>query len=415
MYLHILHKRRKKEMGLVSSMISILFFSPSIEAMYEKRGGGISIGSTFLQTFIAISSVLVYVGDSRASAVSHSLSSSNQFSSANINHPDFIYSASFYSGDRLHRARRSSKKQPGYHSGNGNTVNHDKNTDLGQFIPYADSSYIGEPYFDYGDYNDGKGYDRSKETFQSSSGVVRSTIRNVTAQLGTTTYLHCRVNNLGGKTVSWLKRYGDTPHLLTFGLTTYSNDARIQIFHEQPNDWKLQIQFPRLDDEGVYECLVSANPPLVRRVRLVVVVPEIEIVDERDKPVKEKFYKGGSTIELKCIVKQIVGQAPEYIIWHHGNRMLNYDIERGGISVKTDLLTRGAISRLSIAFASNQDSGNYTCSMRSAQASVIVHILNGENPAAMQTGTSHKQSSSPLLLVLFILTGIQHLQKKAHN
>ena len=43
-------------MGLVSSMISILFFSPSIEAMYEKRGGGISIGSTFLQTFIAISS-----------------------------------------------------------------------------------------------------------------------------------------------------------------------------------------------------------------------------------------------------------------------------------------------------------------------------------------------------------------------
>ena len=25
----------------------------------------------------------------------------------------------------------------------------------------------------------------------------------------------------------------------------------------------------------------------------------------------------------------------------------------------------------------NQDSGNYTCSMRSAQASVIVHILNG--------------------------------------
>ena len=27
-------------------------------------------------------------------------------------------------------------------------------------------------------------------------------IQNVTAQLGTTTYLHCRVNSLGGKTVS---------------------------------------------------------------------------------------------------------------------------------------------------------------------------------------------------------------------
>ena len=46
---------------------------------------------------------------------------------------------------------------------------------------------------------------------------------------------------------------------------------------------------------------------------------------------------------------------------------------------------------------------------------VVDYIFKGENPAAMQTGTSHKQSSSPLLLVLFILTGLQHLQKKAHN
>ena len=44
-----------------------------------------------------------------------------------------------------------------------------------------------------------------------------------------------------------------------------------QIFHEQPNDWKLQIQFPTLDDSGIYECLVSTNPPLVRRTRLTVV------------------------------------------------------------------------------------------------------------------------------------------------
>ena len=30
--------------------------------------------------------------------------------------------------------------------------------------------------------------------------------------------------------VSWLRRHDDdTPHLLTFGLTTYSNDARIQV------------------------------------------------------------------------------------------------------------------------------------------------------------------------------------------
>ena len=77
--------------------------------------------------------------------------------------------------------------------------------------------------------------------------------------------------------VSWLKRHGDTPHLLTFGLTTYSTDSRFQIFHEQPNDWKLQIQFPQLSDQGIYECLVSSNPPLVRRTRLTVIGKSFDI------------------------------------------------------------------------------------------------------------------------------------------
>ena len=70
-------------------------------------------------------------------------------------------------------------------------------------------------------------------------------------------------------------------------------------------------------------------------------------------------------------------------IMYNWNAVLNYSpfnsytYPNVCFSVKTDLLTRGAISRLSIAFATNYDSGNYTCSMRSAQTSVIVHILNG--------------------------------------
>lgn len=46
--------------------------------------------------------------------------------------------------------------------------------------------------------------------------------------------------------------------------------------------------------------------------------------------------------------------------------------------MKTNLLKDGAVSRLFIARASKSDSGNYTCGMRNAQASVTVHILNGE-------------------------------------
>lgn len=264
-------------------------------------------------------------------------------------------------------------------------------------LPPGETS-LGDPYF--ARYGPGSG-------LASAGSVVTE---NVTAQLGITTYLHCRVNNLAGKMVSWQKRHGDIPHLLTFGLTTYSNDARIQVFHEQPNDWKLQIQYPTRDeDEGLYECMVSSNPPILKRTWLTVVAPRIEVLDEREAAVTEKFYKGGSTIELTCRVERVVGQRPEYIIWHHEDRMLNYDTERGGISVKTDLLKDGAVSRLYIARASKTDSGNYTCGMRNAQTSVTVHILNGENPAAMQTGTSSQrlQSPLPLISVLVLLAVVQ--------
>jgi hypothetical protein len=61
-------------------------------------------------------------------------------------------------------------------------------------------------------------------------------------------------------------------------------------------------------------------------------VPTIKIVDERHQKVENQiFYDRGSTIKLKCMVENIVGEQPEYIIWKKGNRMLNYDTERGGI------------------------------------------------------------------------------------
>ena len=52
--------------------------------------------------------------------------------------------------------------------------------------------------------------------------------------------------------------------------------------------------------------------------------------------------------------------------------------------MKTDLLKDGAVSRLYIARAVKTDSGNYTCGMRNAQASVTVHILNGESVAMLK-------------------------------
>ena len=83
--------------------------------------------------------------------------------------------------------------------------------------------------------------------------------------------------------------------------------------------------------EGVKKAKKFSDDFFFKLTPFIFSVPEIEIVDERDKSVKEKYYKGGSTIELKCVVRQVVDRAPEYIIWHHEDRMLNYDTERGGI------------------------------------------------------------------------------------
>lgn len=48
------------------------------------------------------------------------------------------------------------------------------------------------------------------------------------------------------------------------------------------------------------------------------------------------------------------------------------------VSVKTDLLPYGAVSRLYIANASQRDAGNYTCNIsESSWTTVVVHILNG--------------------------------------
>uniref|UniRef100_A0A182TC26 Ig-like domain-containing protein n=1 Tax=Anopheles maculatus TaxID=74869 RepID=A0A182TC26_9DIPT len=67
-----------------------------------------------------------------------------------------------------------------------------------------------------------------------------SASRNVTALVGNTAYLNCRVRNLGNRTVSWI-RHRDL-HLLTVGKATYTSDQRYQSVHNpQLDDWSLKV------------------------------------------------------------------------------------------------------------------------------------------------------------------------------
>ncbi|XP_049872130.1 hemicentin-2-like [Pectinophora gossypiella] len=221
-----------------------------------------------------------------------------------------------------------------------------------------------------------------------------NTKREYTAAVGQPAYLHCRVKNLSDRAVSWIRKRD--LHILTVGVHTYSSDARFAALHvDNSNEWTLRIAPAQPRDSGVYECQVSTEPKISLSFRLTVVVSKAEILSG-----PELFVRAGSDINLTCIARH-APDPPSFIYWYRGSNVVNY-AQRGGISVETEQRTR--TSRLLIARASPRDSGNYTCAPSSSDsASVVVHVVSGERPAAMQSyGTKVTPPTSLLVLLPLI-------------
>ncbi|XP_052127035.1 lachesin-like [Frankliniella occidentalis] len=220
-----------------------------------------------------------------------------------------------------------------------------------------------------------------------------SVSNNVTALVGKTAYLKCRVKNLANRTVSWVRHHDI--HLLTVGRYTYTSDQRFVASHSpQTEDWTLQVRYPQLRDSGIYECQVSTTPPIGHSMYLSVVEPNTTIVGGPDM-----FINKGSTMNLTCIVHHSP-EPPPAIYWTHNEEEINYDSPRGGVSVITE---KGDVttSYLLIQRAKEPDSGKYTCNPSNANPeTVVVHVLNGEHPAAMQHG-GQLRLEYPFFVVLF--------------
>ncbi|XP_021181827.3 hemicentin-2 [Helicoverpa armigera] len=217
-----------------------------------------------------------------------------------------------------------------------------------------------------------------------------ATKRDYTAAVGQPAYLHCRVKNLGDRAVSWIRKRD--LHILTVGVHTYSSDARFAALHtDGSNEWTLRVAPAQPRDSGSYECQVSTEPKISLSFRLTVVVSKAEILSG-----PELFVRAGSDINLTCIARH-APDPPSFIYWYRGSNVVNY-AQRGGISVETEQRTR--TSRLLIARASPRDSGNYTCAPSSSDsASVVVHVVSGERPAAMQSRSKRISPLPPLMLL----------------
>ncbi|XP_055380642.1 zwei Ig domain protein zig-8-like, partial [Condylostylus longicornis] len=219
--------------------------------------------------------------------------------------------------------------------------------------------------------------------------------RNVTTVVDDTAILKCRVKNKGNRTVSWMRKRD--LHILTTNIYTYTGDQRFSVLHT-PNtdDWDLKIEYAQQRDSGIYECQVNTEPKINLAVSLDVTAARAKILGST-----EVFVKRDSTISLACAVNVHASS----VLWYHGTKIVDFDSARGGISLETEKTESGTTSRLMLTRATLRDSGNYTCVPSAAvPASVQVHVLNGEHPAAMQTSSGVPQPSH--LAIVTILSMI---------
>ncbi|XP_069679931.1 transmembrane and immunoglobulin domain-containing protein 1-like isoform X2 [Periplaneta americana] len=171
-------------------------------------------------------------------------------------------------------------------------------------------------------------------------------------------------------------------HILTSSIFTYTGDARFGVIHPEASDeWNLRVEYVQKRDAGIYECQVNTEPKINMAILLTVEAAQANIWGPEDV-----YVKKGSTISLTCSIN-VHSTPPGSVLWYHGASVVDFDSPRGGISLETEKTESGTTSKLLVTKAALTDSGNYTCVPSNANpASVWVHVLNGEHPAAMQHG-----------------------------
>ncbi|CAL4149298.1 unnamed protein product [Meganyctiphanes norvegica] len=242
--------------------------------------------------------------------------------------------------------------------------------------------------------------------------AINNTITNVTAQVGSSAFLPCRIGHLGDRQISWIRRRDW--HVLTSADILYTFDQRFSVQHSDgTQDWTLQIKYVTEKDNGTYECQVSTASGIISLfVKLDVVTPEARILGQGQYHVNH-----GSPIRLTCIITKSP-IPPQFINWYFNGIQLNYDPSRPEVKITTELpSSRGGISRSRLVVEhaeENRHAGNYSCSAgpHTITASTRVFITEGDKTAAVQridSSAGHRDSLSPFMLLLLLVATLVDL------
>ncbi|XP_034243711.1 uncharacterized protein LOC117646701 [Thrips palmi] len=154
--------------------------------------------------------------------------------------------------------------------------------------------------------------------------------------------------------------------------------------------WNLQIRQATEADAGLYECQITSHPPVSVFLTLKVIEARAEVVGAPDLHIK-----AGSSLRLVCRLQGST-ETPAFLFWYRGTSMVNYDAHDGFSVVTGEGVEevagvgagQGAYSVLRLDRAAQRHAGNYTCVPANARpASIQVHVINDEAPAAMQRGS----------------------------
>lgn len=222
---------------------------------------------------------------------------------------------------------------------------------------------------------------RDQESVDAISAGIDQ-VRNASAQLGETAFLRCAQpisSRNDDAEISWLRRRDW--HLLTSGLTVFTADKRVQIFHdEHTGDWVLRIRLINHTDVGLYECQISTGSGKLSQLISLSVIQPVAFI-EGDQIV---HVQKGSSVSLTCVIKQATNP-PSFVDWYHNSNRLNLYTLRKDIRVNLSRQSGNTVSVLDISDARETDGGVYTCRTENTRPdSVNVFVSQGDKMAAIQ-------------------------------
>lgn len=218
------------------------------------------------------------------------------------------------------------------------------------------------------------------------------TTTTMTVQEGGHAFFICKVENLYNQTVSWIR--SKDSYMLYIGDVKFVDDDRFELLPGNGySDWTLRFRLIREADAGNYECQISTSPKLSQTFTLNVVVPSVSISGD-----KEMHVEAGSSVVLKCSVSDYLTK-PTFIFWYRDDQRLIHS--ENGVTIVDNVndekniidsnlapawhQSKELYSILTIKEASSPFSGRYSCVPDNLRpASINIHVILDENPAAMQ-------------------------------